>query len=107
MGNFVFIGIHTSPNTKRMRLSSEGIGKTKVKTLLPPLNSSGHFGGDSDPGGKEGEAERYAMNGVSSLSISDRKKDRPRTNDRPDSLGMGEILSRPKHSQKPDKRGYV
>lgn len=65
MGNFVFIGIHTSPNNKQRRISGD-ILKASVKSIIGAIESCSTAEGVLIRGKKGSEAERYAKeNGCS------------------------------------------
>ena len=59
MGNYVFIGIHTSRCSKQQEINGD-IGKTLVKTIIRSLESFGTSEGILIRGKKGSEAERYA-----------------------------------------------
>ena len=59
MGDFVFLGIHTSPNNKQQRISGD-ILKASVKSIIGALESYGTSEGILIRGKKGSEAERYA-----------------------------------------------
>ena len=59
MGNFVFLGIHTSPNSKQQKLSSD-IMRASVKSIIGAIESYSTSEGILIRGKKGSEAERYA-----------------------------------------------
>ena len=59
MGNFVFLGIHTSPNSKQQRISDD-VMKASVKTIIGAIESYSTTEGILIRGKKGSEAERYA-----------------------------------------------
>ena len=59
MGNFVFLGIHTSPNSKQQKLSGD-IMKASVKSIIGAIESYSTSEGILIRGKKGSEAERYA-----------------------------------------------
>ena len=59
MGDFVFSGIHTSPNSRQQRISGD-ILKAPVKSIIGALESYGTAEGILIRGKKGSEAERYA-----------------------------------------------
>ena len=59
MGNFVFIGIHTSSNSKQQRISGD-VMKASIKSIISVFESYGTAEGILIRGKKGSEAERYA-----------------------------------------------
>ena len=59
MGNYVFLGIHTSPNNKQQRISGS-ILKASIKSIIGALESCSTSEGILIRGKKGSEAERYA-----------------------------------------------
>jgi len=59
MGNFVFIGIHTSSNSKQQRISGD-VMKASIKSIIGVFESYGTAEGILIRGKNGSEAERYA-----------------------------------------------
>ena len=59
MGDFVFIGIHTSPNSKQQRIGGDVL-KASIKSIIGVFESYGTAEGILIRGKKGSEAERYA-----------------------------------------------
>ena len=71
MGNYVFIGIHSSPNSRQQKISGSIPAKVPVKSVISAIESRSTAEGILIRGKKGSEAERYAkQNGCTFENIT-------------------------------------